>query len=373
MTFFEGKKPAAILKHAIMNQYIDQFVAKTGLYSLGHRVAVIDGYAGEGRYASGEEASPAMLMRKARELTRINRCLESYLVESEPVPLAKLRQVVATEGADLPVELFQGSIADHLGHLLARVKDVPLLVFLDPFGVMIPFTATVEIFHQRPTQPPATELLINFNASGLRRIAGLLSSEKVIPGKEAALARMDAACGSDWWRQTWLDHGEDHDAAEEAVVAAYARRLASSQRCGWWTTPVRNRAHQKPVYYLVFLTRHPDGFIAFGEALSLGLQRWRQALHEIMNADTLFGDEVAFQASEKALTDGWVNEIEANLRQLLSDGKPFKIFDRYGDVFGSAAGQAREMHLRAAWKRLYPDVTRTDSKGDLIKKVIEPA
>ena len=374
MTFFEDKKPAAILKHAIMDQYIDPFVGKTGLYSVDHRVAVIDGYAGEGRYESGEEASPALLMRKARELSHIGRRLESYFVEAQPGPLAKLRHLVATEGAGLPVQLFPGDIANHLEYLLTLVKDVPLLVFLDPFGVMIPFADTVNIFNQRPTQPPATELLINFNAGALRRIGGLLTSEKDHPGKEASLARMDAACGDGWWRQVWLDHGDDHDAAEEAIVAEYARRLAKSQRCGWWITPVRNRAHYKPVYYLVFLTRHVDGFSEFGEALSRGLQKWRKAIHDIVDAGTFFGDEAAFQVSEDALADGWVSEIEANLRRLLMEGKPFRIYDRYGEVFGNAAGQARETHLRAAWKRLYPGVTRTDSKGKhLNKKIIEPA
>ncbi|MFI6758805.1 three-Cys-motif partner protein TcmP [Micromonospora sp. NPDC050417] len=373
MSFFDEKQPAAILKHAIINQYIDPFVGKTGRYSLDNRVAVIDGYAGEGRYDSGDEASPALLIRKAHELRRINRTLESYFVESDPKPRAKLQQVIANEGQGLPVQLFAGSIEDHLENLLTLVKGIPLLAFLDPFGLMIPFETTANIFAQRPIQPPATELLINFNASGLRRMAGLLTSTKENRGRESSLARMDASCGGSWWQQVWLDHGDDRDAAEEAVVAGYAERLADSQRCGWWTTPVRNRASHKPVYHLVFLTRHADGFSEFGEALSRGLSRWREALHKDENADTLFGDEAAFKLSEQALAEGWVNEIERNLRRLLAEGKPFKIYSRYAEVYGGVAGQARETHLRAAWKRLYPDVTKTDSKGDLIKKVIEPA
>jgi three-Cys-motif partner protein len=373
MSFFDGKKPAAILKHSIMDQYVHPFVGKTGRYSLNHRVAVIDGYAGEGRYESGDEASPALLIRKARSLLSIDRRLESYFVESEPHSLAKLQQVIKAEAADLPVQLFPGSIEEHLDHLLTLVKEIPLLAFLDPFGLMIPFEHTEGVLAQRPKQGPATELLINFNGSGLRRVAGALTSGKAYAGREATLARMDETCGGDWWRQVWLDHGDDKEKAEEAVVVGYAQLLSQRQGCGWWTTPVRNRAHHMPVYYLVFITRHRDGFSEFGEALSRGLGHWRKALHDTVDADTLFGDEAAFKASEQSLVDGWVNEIEQNLRRLLQEGRSFGIYERYAEVYGEAAGQAREMHLRAAWKRIYPNVTRTQPKGSLIKRVIEPA
>ena len=188
MSFFGDKKAAAILKHAVIDKYIDPFAGKTGKYSPDHRVAVIDGYAGAGEYASGDEASPRLLMRKAAKLAGMNRRLECYFVEEDPATFAKLEQVVKSQGADLPIHLFQGKIGDHLGHVLTRVEGVPTLVFLDPFGLMIPFAHAVSIFAQRPNQRPATELLINFNVTGLRRIAGLLTSETPVA---ASLARMD--------------------------------------------------------------------------------------------------------------------------------------------------------------------------------------
>ncbi|MGI5147260.1 hypothetical protein ACQEVC_12920 [Plantactinospora sp. CA-294935] len=120
MGFFDGKKPAAILKHAIMDQYVDPFVGKTGKYSPDRRVGIIDGYAGEGRYESGDEASPALLIRKARTLLNIDRRLESYFVASEPNSLARLQQVVNAEAAGLPVHVFSGSIEEHLDHPLTR-------------------------------------------------------------------------------------------------------------------------------------------------------------------------------------------------------------------------------------------------------------
>ena len=378
-SFFEEKRPAAILKHAILDSYITPFVSKTGLYAPDHRVAFIDGYAGEGRYESGDEGSPCLLMRKAHELTRINRRLECYFVEDEPTVFSKLAQAVKDEGDGLPVKLFRGKAADHLPELLTQVEGIPSLVFLDPFGLMVPFATAVMPFQIRRARAgaPPTETLINFNASALRRIAGHLTSSR---GNPKTLIRMDEVFGSADWRNIWLQHApagatkEQRETAEEAVVTEYAARLSTAASAGYWYTEVYNRAGNRPVYYLVFLSRHHDGMSAFAEALSLGLEKWRLALHQIRDVDSLSGDEKAFKASEGSLAEQWVNEIEANLRAQLAPGESFTVVSRYMEVYGSAVGQARQTHLRKAWRRLYADgTTPIEPTGELLKKTIERA
>jgi three-Cys-motif partner protein len=372
-SFFESKKAAAILKHAILNQYVDPFASKTGSTSPGGRVAFIDGYAGEGRYENGDEGSPALLISKAKKLAP-GRKLECYFVEDDDEAYTKLCRVIAAEGEGLEILPLRGKAEDHLETLVAKVDGIPVFVFLDPFGLMIPFNTAQKVF-QRPKAygAPATEMLINFNAGGLRRIAGLLTSTKSNPGNAASLARMDAVCGGDWWREMWMEHIGDKNAAEEAVVDEYARRFASAAKCGYWTTDVRNRANLKPVYYLVFLTRHVDGMSVFGEALSLGLERWRQVVYELEYKDSLFEGDDAFKASEQTLAASWVAEIESNLRNLLAAGG-FTIISKYSEVYGDSTGKAREKHLRAAWKKLHTEgITKTDSRGSLIRKRIEPA
>ncbi|MGW7477135.1 three-Cys-motif partner protein TcmP [Nonomuraea muscovyensis] len=372
-SFFEGKKAAAILKHAILKQYAAPFVGKVGLYSPEHRVAFLDGYAGEGQYQDGTEGSPALLIRTAHEMLPRRR-IECMFVEKDPECLKKLRALVADEAKGVAAEVFEGDVKDHLDALLRRNAGIPLFVFLDPFGLMVPFNDVVKIF-QRPggVGAPATEVLINFNATGLRRIAGHLSSSTP---SEASLRRMDEVCGGQWWRDEWKRNMGDKESAEAAVIDGYAERLSKAvqPRSGYWAVPVRNRAHHKPAYYLVFLTRHREGLVVFGEAVSLGLQEWRKAVDEKEVEGTLFEGDGLFKESEEALASQWVAEIKANLRRLLDERKPFIVGNRYAEVYGKAIGQARQMHLRKAWKELYEEgVTRTDSKGELFKKSIEPA
>ena len=371
-SFFESKKAAAVLKHAVLDAYIEPFAMKTGSTSAGGRVAFIDGYAGEGRYADGSDGSPALVLAKAKKIAR-QRQLECFFVEDDMRNYEQLASLVDSEGDNCVVCILFGDVEQHLQGLITRTRGIPLLVFLDPFGLMLPMDRVLEIF-SRPggLGSPATEVLINFSAVALRRIAGHLASQTPSRG---TLAQMDAVCGGDWWRETWSSHMPDSTAAEAAVVQGYARRLKTAAKSGCWTADIRNKAGHKPVYYLVFLSRHPHGLVLFGDALSRGTEKWRRAAVAPMDMrDGLFDPEVLFQESEDALASQWVDAITENLRSLLAGGKAFKPVDKYSEVYGDTAGLAREKHLRAAWKRLHEEgVTPTDSKGPLLRKWIHPA
>jgi hypothetical protein len=133
--------------------------------------------------------------------------------------------------------------------------------------------------------------------------------------------------------------------------------------------PVRNREHQEPRYYLILLSRHPDGLWEFGEAVSNALKEWRKFIDEAEfgPAETLFD-------WESHLSDTWTTEIARNLQTLIAKGvAPFEVRDRYEDVMGETLGQARSTHIRAAVKQLYANgQTATDGKGEVDTMLIRP-
>ena len=379
ITFHKSKKSAAVLKHAIIDQYATPFASKTGSRSIDNRVAFIDGYAGPGRYEDGQEGSGAMLLRKAQELAKLPRKLELHFVEDDAKTVAQLRKVIAAEGADVTHTISRGDISKHLPALLESVKGVPLFVYLDPCGLIIPLDEVVRIF-ERPSGlgAPATEVLINLSAS-LRRFAGILTSPKPL---EASLRRMDNVCGGPWWRDAWLNALPDKDAAEAAVVAGYAEKLRErAGGAGTWTIDVRPRADLKPLYYLVFATRHIDGMLYFGESASIALERWRKYHAEMAAEDTLFGDADAWEddwkAAEAVLKAKWVDTLAVRLTNELAKGSPFRIIDRTDDILGDdLAGVVRTLHLRAAIKKvLEAGKTSTNPKGenDLWRLTLKPA
>lgn len=383
--FHKNKKSAAVLKHAIIDQYATPFASKTGSTSLDHRVAFIDGYAGPGRYEDGEEGSGAMLLRTAKELAHFPRQIECHFVERDPKTVVRLREVAATEGVGVTYTIDHGDVSTHLTKLLESAKDIPLFVYLDPCGLIIPLDEVAGIF-ERPSGygSPATEVLINLTAH-LRRFGGILNSANPVEG---SLTRIDAVCGGEWWRDAWLRKCPTKNAsetekmeAEEAVVAGYAERLRErAGGAGTWIIDVRPRAELKPVYYLVFATRHIDGMLAFGESASLGLQAWRKYHAKVAAVDTLFAVDDAWEkdwkAQEALLKAQWIDTIADRLSKEPAHGKPFRIIDRADEVLGDLAGVARGMHLRAAIKRVLADKkTTTDPKGvdDLWRLTIKPA
>ena len=374
-SFFASQKPAAVFKHGVLDSYVAPFIGKTGSTSRDHRVAFIDGYAGPGKYDDDTYGSPARAIELAREWAH-NRRVECYFVEKNPEYLEPLNALVAEKAAGLSVEVLEGDINDHMANLVEKTASVPTFMFLDPFGLVVPFSSVVHAL-TRPSGygMPNIEVLINFSSAGLRRIAGMLDKSAATQGREASLARMDEVCGGNWWRELWeAKCVEGSEVAEEAVVVEYARRLADTAGgYGWWATDVKNRPEHKPVYYLVFLSRHIDGLHVFGEAHSLALEKWRRAIYNQDYSGTLFDSEEAFTQAEADLSEAWAGEIEKNLREMLSGGG-FSVKHRYPDVFGSAVGQAREKHLRAAWRRLFQGgATSTDPKGKkLMTTRIEP-
>lgn len=378
--FHKTKKSAAVLKHGIIDSYAPPFIGKTGSRSIDNRVAFIDGYAGPGRYSDEEEGSGAMLLRHAKAHASMPRKVECHLVEEDAETVGKLRRVVEDEGDGVTVTVNDGDISTHLPDLLEKCEGIPLFVYLDPCGLVIPFDEVVKIF-DRPggLGSPATEVLINFSAVTLRRVAGHLTSDKAV---EATLVRMDEVCGGDWWRKAWLDALPDRDAAEQAVVNGYARKLSEEAgHAGHWVIDVRPRTGLKPLYYLIFASRHIAGLEYFGEASSLGLEKWRRYSAQQEAEGTLFDEdgswEDTFKAQEAKLKQEWIDTIAENLEAELAKGEPFRVLDRYDEVFGDLVGVARRTHLLAALKKVYAaGLTSTSpvgAKNQLLQRVFKPA
>jgi hypothetical protein len=164
----------------------------------------------------------------------------------------------------------------------------------------------------------------------------------------------------------------------EWFFGRYLSRLCAAIGCAGWVTDVKQKPHHQPAYYLVFLTRHPDGMEIFGNTLSLALAKWRETVffeavekQQQTGQFALMDPAEQFKEDERQLAAGWHDEIERNLRDLLRRHERFVIRKQYAAVFGSVTGLAREKHLRVALARLeQAGLTSSDSKGKLFGKTV---
>ena len=116
--------------------------------------------------------------------------------------------------------------------------------------------------------------------------------------------------------------------------------------------PVRPGHSHKPVYYLIFVTRHMEGMATFAEQLSFAAEKWRRAValpyaHD--DTDYAYAEEI-FRDEEQLLQEAWVGEIATNISRLLAHGGPVPVLQNLPDVLGSGLGLTRDKHLRAAWR-----------------------
>ncbi|WP_079163951.1 three-Cys-motif partner protein TcmP [Streptomyces parvulus] len=355
--FFVSKKAAAILKHEILNRYVVPFASKVGRYAPNGRVVYLDSYAGPGRYEDGTPGSPALILHAAAQMASF-RQLDCYFVERGRKNYRSLAQLVAeAQDQGLNAYALRGRAEKHLAAVLDRAAGSPLFAFLDPFGLGLSFDAlTKEIFGSRARQGltgrHATEVLLNFNANAVRRIGGLLTSNKQNPSKPATLSAMDAACGGDWWRQVYLD-APDNQEAVRRITHGFVARVSKEIGSGSWTIAVRNRAHHQVAYNLVLFTRHKDGMWLFGEAVSLAQVEWRRAQLPSEENGMLWNPIDSFDEEEEIRTQEWIRAIRGNIERLLVVKGSFLVENHHKEIMAGVAGEARERHIRAAVKELY--------------------
>jgi len=354
--FFLERRAPAVLKHALLAQYVRPFLGMTGSTSANGRVVFFDGYAGAGRYADGSSGSPVLAMETAMRLS--NRTLDCVFVERDRAAFQSL-SVVVQEYRDRGVRCLalRGGIEQHLPSIITRASGVPLFLFLDPFGVPLPYTTLVAAMtgERRAVSPP-TEVLLNLSDKAIRHIAGQL-----MPGARdrSALRSLDTALGT-WWQATFLatlDATGHTELAVQAVVKEYATRLGRDTNSTVVSVPVHTRRRHLPLYHLVFTTRSPHGVWVFADALAQAQKAWRKVQFEAEDDAeqefALFKTDDLFVEDERRLEAAGTAAIERNLLALLEEHPSFRLLDHAREVYGEDwLGVARETWVRQAIKNL---------------------
>lgn len=371
--FFVSKKAAAILKHEILNQYVVPFASKVGRYAPDGRVVYLDSYAGPGRYEDGTPGSPALILASAARVADF-RQLDCYFVERGRKNFRALSQLVEeAQKQGLTAHALRGRAEKHLPTVLERAEGAPLFAFLDPFGLGLSFDAlTGQIFGSRSTSGTtgrnATEVLLNFNANAVRRIGGLLTSDKEVHNKPATLHAMDVACGGSWWREVYLACSGNPEAVAR-ITEGFVDRVRSAVGSHAAAIEVRNRAHHQVAYHLVLFSRHKEGLWLFSEAASRAQVEWRRAQIPPVNHDMLWSPGDTFEEEEKQRATKWVQIIRENIEKLLTERGTFLVENHLTEVMAGALGEAREMHIRAAVKELYKTGKTTCNGVGLVRKL----
>lgn len=352
----DSPKPQSVYKHGILEQYVIRFATMTASKLNPKRCVLFDGFAGRGRFDTGQAGSAEHMMLAAQKVKATTR-IDLLLVERATKDYESL-EAVATEyrARGIRIDSHNDDCGNHLAAMLQLAAGASLFVFLDPCGAVLPMAEIKAVLAKRGTWP-RTEVLLNFSADLIRRAGGQLKKGQLDLG---GVAQADKVCGGDWWRDVALQahtaSGEQTwESAAEAVAHEYARRLATETKYGSVVAPVRRKAHHQPVYYLILLTQDPHGFWVFGVAAAKAREKWLEFLgsDSAPSEDMLpmdWNDPVADQIKREHTAA--IQQITSNLRALVADGQPKPVVKHFIDVYGDLYGEAKETAFTAALRAL---------------------
>lgn len=170
-------EPHTAKKHEILRRYFEAWLPI--MASWNGRVVYIDGFAGPGKYSMGEDGSPVVVLKAARDHTYpLKAELVCIFVENDPERHTHLKNVLEELSSTLPSrirwEAVHGKFDEHLTTALnlieAQRKNLaPTFVFIDPFGFShTPFKTVAKVLGKG-----RCEVLVNFMYEEVNRFLSL--------------------------------------------------------------------------------------------------------------------------------------------------------------------------------------------------------
>ena len=257
--WYDGREQA-LVKHTFLDTYLPAQIPK--VVSWADEFSYVDLFAGPWQSNSGDYADTSfgIALRRMTEAkamqAKLGRSVKmvAHLVEKNATNFAKLTEAVK-RFPEVETHCYPGVAEQHSATI---AKLIPTRAFrfvvIDPKGVpdVRKFKCLIE--------PGNTEVLINFMFQFANRFAG---SQDRMPTLEGWLGGLSNEEGS--WRKDFAElKGQDREAAITDRARHALRNMGSYVYAPALT--VDETATERPLYKLIYLSRHPVGLRVFRDA-----------------------------------------------------------------------------------------------------------
>ena len=256
-THYEGREQAFV-KHTFLDKYLPALIGK--VCSRYDEFVYVDGFAGPWKSAAGESFEDTSFgialyhMTRQRLLYRSrgrNVRMRAFLVEKDPASFAQLRQTEARY-PEIEVASLNGKMEDYAAAIAASIPQQSFsFTLIDPKG--FPAISSMMPLLQRQN----AEALVNFMFDFANRFGGT----DLIPALEAWLS---TSAPDDWREQIRAVNGEERERLYEELAVEALRRTPGYEYAPVIT--VDKVLHDRPLYKLIFLTRHSEGLKVYRDS-----------------------------------------------------------------------------------------------------------
>jgi three-Cys-motif partner protein len=257
--FFDKRTPQSAVKLRVYEAYLKPWAAKLGRTVPGGTVWVVDGFAGRGRYKTGEPGSPEIALQLSRELAAAgtNYRLQCIFGDTRKSHHATLQAL----GAEYPsgsAMLIETDFWERVDDVIKLVGDSPALVFVDPFGLAgLNFDALARLCRSLRR----SDFIINFRSPAAPRLAAKLAESVTM------------AVGSPDW-------------TVDTVSRVFRDNL---ERAGGFLPPaslaIRKRFAGSVQSEMILASHHPDAYELWNDQMVLEVER--------LDVDNLLGESSA--------------------------------------------------------------------------------
>lgn len=320
--WYDGREQA-LVKHTFLDTYMPAQIPK--IVSWADEFTYVDLFAGPWQSQSGDYSDTSFgialsRMTEAKAMqAKLGRTVKmvAHLVEKKAANYAELVEAVK-RWPDVDVHCYLGEAEQHAATIAARISARAFrFVVIDPKGVpdVRAFKCLIE--------PRNTEVLLNFMFQFANRFAG---SQDRMPTLEGWLGGLSDEQGS--WRR---DFAELRGQNREAAITHRARHALRTMG-GYAHAPaltVDETASERPLYKLIYLSRHPAGLRVFRDAHVKALEaqatyksaRKAETRRQRTGMDDLFASSTAMDPGERSALEiaGGVVAARDTMLQLLAE------------------------------------------------------
>ena len=266
--FFRKKKPWSVYKDLILDYYLQPYLAKVA--RLGKPVAVVDCFAGPGRFEDGEEGSPLIIARRLTELQKRGDPVTAMFIEANYVLFERLKH--ATSDLSIPHEVRHGDFRSYVPEIARLARSHTLFAYIDPFNPSALAFDDLGPIYDGLHANRSVETLINFPSTGFVRAtqgAWPLAREGDGPTDEDDTAlKWDSYAGGTYWRQLISNPALTGSECADLIAQGYANRLRERWFRYVLQYAIRERYEDKLAkYHLVFGSRHPNAVELMNRAM----------------------------------------------------------------------------------------------------------
>lgn len=252
-------EPHTEAKHAILRRYLSAWFPI--MASRNKRIFYIDGFAGPGEYAGGEDGSPIIALKTALEHRQRIRCEVLFVfIEARATRCAHLRKLV--ERHELPSNFdvkvrccrFDEKMAEVLDHIDDQnLRLAPTFAFLDPFG----YSHTPLAIVKRMMAHDRCEVLITFIYEEVNRFM-----EHPDPQQHK---HFDSLFGTPDWRD--VRNIKDPGERKAFIHDLYGKQLRKGAAIKYVRSFEMMNKGNRTGYFLFFGTNSLDGLKKMKEAM----------------------------------------------------------------------------------------------------------